>query len=257
MNIFLLSLLDKSIGGAMVRLSLLPVQFPILSPKHQQILVGLTEKVLNTYIAFFQSVGVIPSGFEYAKKTIVKKFNSSDFINENLNCIEKKLINLIKTPIITSVIPVNVRLNRSGFLLWYTGVGILEGTDQSSEFFLHEFSISTMAIRYSSGSLHYLDKLLQDDNISESVSPRKLAAKSGKNYNQFQKDCRNHFGDTFHQFHNKMKMLDVVTDVLFTNFSLKEIAYRNHFFNYNSMYILFRKKYKFPIDSIPRLLTEI
>ncbi|ANF52970.1 hypothetical protein A0O34_21660 [Chryseobacterium glaciei] len=257
MNIFLLSLIDKSIGGAMVKLSQLPAQSPILSPQHKQILARLTEMVVNTYVTFFKSVRIIPAGFELGSKIMIKKLSSVDFTSDNLDFIEKKLVGLIDVPNPTSVIPIHAHLNRSGKFFLFTGIAVLEDSDQYVEFFLCKFSVNAMSIRFSSGSLHYLDQILEKGSSSELVSPRKLAAYYGINYNQFQKDCRNHFGDTFHQFHNKMKMLDVVGDVLFTNYSLKEIAYRNKFYNYNSMYSLFRKKYKFPIDSIPRLLPEI
>lgn len=257
MNIFLLSLIDKSIGGAMVKLSQLPAQSPILSPQHKQILARLTEMVVNTYVTFFKSVRVIPVGFEFSSKIMIKKLSSVDFTGDNLDFFEKKLVRLIDVPILNSVISIHTHLNRSGKFFLFTGIAILEGSDQYAEFFLCKFSVKAMSIRFSSGSLHYLDKILEKGNSSELISPRKLAAYYGINYNQFQKDCRSHFGDTFHQFHNKMKMLDVVGDVLFTNYTLKEIAYRNKFYNYNSMYVLFQKQYKFPIDSIPRLLPKI
>jgi len=188
---------------------------------------------------------------------VSKKFTSSDFLRDYLDLLDNKLISLLTFPLDASVIPVNLRLRQSELLLWYSGIALVEDADQSAEFFLNELSFNTFSIRYSSKNLHYLDRLFEGDKILETVSPRKLASDLGKNYNQFQTDCRDHFGDTFHQFQNKMKMLDALCDVLFTNYSLKEIAYRNNFFNYNSMYILFRKKYEFPIDSIPRLLTEI
>ncbi|WP_268054599.1 hypothetical protein [Chryseobacterium sp. SL1] len=186
-----------------------------------------------------------------------KSFSGLDFSSQYSNLVDKKLISLLKLPIETSVVPVNLHVSQSDLLLWYSGLALLEDEDQSAEFFLNQLSISRVSIRYSPRNLHYLDQLFEGGQILESGSPRKLASDFGKNYNQFQSDCRNHFGDTFHQFQNKMKMLDVVCDVLFTSYSLKEIAYRNNFFNYNSMYILFRNKYEFPIDSIPRLLTEI
>jgi AraC-like DNA-binding protein len=257
MNIFLLSLIDKSIGGAMVKLSQLPAQTPILSPHHKQILARLTEKVVNTYVTFFKSVRVIPLGFEFSNEIMIRKVAIADFSSDDLDLIEKKLFDLISVPIVTSVIPVHTHLNRSGKFFLFTGIAILEDSDQSVEFFIHKFNVNAMSIRFSSGSLHYLDQILEKGISSELVSPRKLAAYYGINYNQFQKDCRTHFGDTFHQFHNKMKMLDAVGDILFTNYSLKEIAYRNKFYNYNSMYVLFQKQHNFPIDSIPRLLTGI
>ncbi|MBT2621913.1 hypothetical protein [Chryseobacterium sp. ISL-6] len=256
MSVFLLSLIDKSIGGAMIKLSQLPLRFLLLSYNHQEILAGLVEKILKTYIRFFQCVQIIPSEYNYSQNGIVKMFDLLNINSDNLDHIERKLINLIETPITNFAIPVNIHLYQSGQLFWYTGIGVLESTGHSAAFFLHRFSISTASIDYSPSSLHYLDNILNSDNLIRSVSPRKVAADYGKNYNHFQRDCKEYFGDTFHQMHNKMKMLAVLADIMFTDYSFKEVAYRNDFFNYNSMYILFCRKYKFPIDSIPRLLTE-
>jgi AraC-like DNA-binding protein len=257
MNIFLLSLISKSIGGAMIRLSQLPLQTSIIGLLHKQVIAGLADKVFDTYINFFESVRVIPLGFTYKRVKISKKLGEQDFISGHLTLLDRKLINLLQFPLETTVSPVDLRIIRPELLQWYSGIVLSEQSNHSAEFYLNELSISRISIRYSSENLHYLDRLLDGEQILASVSPRKLAAEFGKNYNQFQSDCRNHFGDTFHQFRNKMKMLHAVCDVLFTNCSYKEIAYRNNFLNYNSMYTLFHYKYKFPIDSIPRLLMEI
>ncbi|UKB78597.1 helix-turn-helix domain-containing protein [Chryseobacterium sp. MEBOG07] len=260
MNIFLLSLIDKRIEGAMIRFSQLPVRSSLLSSNYHELLVKLTKNVIDTYIRFFQCVYIVPKEYGYRQNMMVKRFDLSDVSREKLKGIEKMLIDLIPVPVCTSVIPVNLRIHQSGQIFLYTGIGIFESTLRYVVFSLYELSIPMASIQYSPGVLQYLETVLyqvNNDEPSKSKPLRKLAADYGKNYNQFQKDCKDYFGDTFHQFHNKMKMLNVLEDILFTAYSLKEIAYRNDFSNYNSMYFLFGRKYGFPLYSIPRLLTEI
>ncbi|SHL80172.1 AraC family transcriptional regulator [Chryseobacterium polytrichastri] len=260
MNIFLLSLIDKSIEGAMIRFSQLPIRSSLLGSNHHELLAKLTKKVIDTYISFFWSVNIVPKEYEYCESTLVKTFNLLDLNREKLRSFEKKLINLVKDPVNASMIPVNIHVHRSGQIFLYTGIGIFESSAHSVVFFLYELSLPGSSIQYSPSALHYLEDVLHTahhDELSKSKPLRTLAADYGKNYNQFQKDCKDYFGDTFHQFHNKMKMLNVLEDILFTGYSFKEIAYRNDFSNYNSMYFLFAKKYGFPVHSIPRLSTEI
>jgi hypothetical protein len=54
MNIYLLSLIDKSIEGAMIRFSQLPVKSSLLSSNHIEKLAYLTKKILDSYIVFFK-----------------------------------------------------------------------------------------------------------------------------------------------------------------------------------------------------------
>lgn len=260
MNIFLLSLIDKRIEGVMTRFSHLPVKSSLLSSNHHEKLVKLTKKVIDTYIRFFQFVHIVSKKYEYSESTIVKRFDLLNLNRKNYRGIEKKLIELLISPVNTSLIPVHLHLHSSGQVFLYTGIGILESSSHSVIFFLYELSIPSASILYSPSTLHYLEAALDQvhtDVLSKPKPLRTLAADFGKNYNQFQKDCKVYFGDTFHRFHNKIKMLDVLEDVLFTGYSFKEIAYRNDFTGYNSMYFLFNKKYGFPIHSIPRLLTEM
>jgi AraC-like DNA-binding protein len=260
MNTFLLSLIDKRIERAMIRFSQLPIRSSLLSSTHHEILEKLTKKVIDTYISFFQSVNMVPKEYYYGESTIVKTFHLSDLNMKKLKNFEKKLVNLVTDPISSSVIPVYLPQHKGGQIFLYTGIGVLDGPCPCVIFFLYELSIPRSLIYYSHSTFHYLETVLDqvnNDEFSKSKPLRKLAADYGKNYNQFQKDCKEYFGATFHQFHNKMKMLNVLEDILFTAYSFKEIAYRNDFSNYNSMYFLFSKKYGFPIHSIPRLLTEI
>lgn len=244
----------------MIIFSQLPVRSSLLSSNHYELLVTLTKRVIDTYIKFFQCVTIVPVTYFYCENTIVKTFNLLEVNRGKLNSFEKKLINLVKDPVNTSMIPVNIHVHRSGQIFLYSGIGIMEGSSHSVHFFLYELSIPSVSIQYSPSALHYLESALDQvsrDELSKAKPLRTLAADYGKNYNQFQKDCKDYFGDTFHQFHNKMKMLNVLEDILFTSYSFKEIAYRNDFSNYNSMYFLFAKKYGFPVHYIPRLSTEI
>jgi AraC-like DNA-binding protein len=255
MNIYLLSLIDKSIEGAMIRFSQLPVKSSLLSSNHIEKLANLTKKILDSYIVFFKKVSIVPGDYHYDKQKIVKRFDLLNAINKDLDELERKLLELTPAILETQIIPVNIHVKKSGDLHLYNGIGVIN--EHSVIFFLYDLSISETSIEYTPSTLRYLDRILQSENLAEVRSLRILVRNFGKNYNQFQKDCKEYFGDTFHQFINKMKMLGALEDQLFTNYSFKEIAYRNGFATYNNMHFLFRKKYNLPLELFPRLLSEI
>lgn len=257
MNIFLLSIIDKSIEGAMIRFSQLPIKSSLLNNNHLEMLGNSVKKIVDTYIGFFKSVNIAPFQYHYNTSRIEKRFELAVINQKPLDGIDKKLLSLITFPIDTAVIPVNLHLHQSSRIYLYTGIGVFESMNNTIVFFLYELSISDDLIRYTPTSLRYLDDILFRDDLSKFKSLRELANSIGKNYNRFQQDCREYCRDTFHQFQNKIKMMKVLEDVMLSDLSLKEIAYKNNFADYNSMYAMFRKKYNFPIHSIPRLMIEI
>nr|WP_199156167.1 AraC family transcriptional regulator [Pedobacter sp. ASV2] len=257
MNIFLLSLVDKSIEGAMIRFSQIPIKSSLMSNTHLEMLGNSVKKIVDTYVSFFKKINVAPVQYQYNTTRIEKRFEVTGLLDKSLNELDNKLLSLITFPIKTPVIPINFHVHQSGRIFLYTGVGIFESINNTIVFFLYELSISDDLIRYTPTSLRYLEEILFEVDLSKFKSVRELASSAGKNYNKFQQDCREYFRDTFHQFHNKIKMMKALEDVVLSNYSLKEIAYKNNFSDYNSMYTLFRKKYGFPLHSIPRLMFEI
>lgn len=257
MNIFLLSLVDKSIEGAMIRFSTLPGKSSLFNANHLEKLAYSSKKILDSYISFFHCVSIVPEDFRYSDERIVKQFDLSKEISKSNDELDKKLFRLLPPELQTHIIPVNLHIKESGDFHLCTGIGILDNTQPSVIFFLYKLSIEEESIAYTRNNLRYLELMLESENAAEVKSLRELARNFGVNYNQFQKDCKEYFGDTFHQFINKMKMLGALEDQLFTNYSYKEIAHRNGFQAYNNMHFLFRKKYNFPFELIPRLLEEI
>ncbi|MFP3596901.1 helix-turn-helix domain-containing protein [Chryseobacterium sp. SIMBA_029] len=257
MNIFLLSLVDKSIEGAMIRFSQTPIKSALMSNTHLEMLGNLVKKIVDTYCSFFKCINMAPVQYQYNPNRIKKRFEVTAIKDIPLNELDKKLLSLITFPIKTPIIPINLHIHQSGRIFLYTGIGVFESMNNTIVFFLYELSISDDLIRYTPTSLRYLEEILFEVDLSKYKSIRELANSVGKNYNKFQQDCREYFRDTFHQFHNKIKMMEALEDVMLSNYSLKEIAYKNNFSDYNSMYTLFRKKYGFPLHSIPRLMFEI
>ncbi|ALR29246.1 hypothetical protein ATE47_01290 [Chryseobacterium sp. IHB B 17019] len=257
MNIYLLSLLDKSIGEAMVRFSELPIKSSLLSTNHLERLSNSLYKVLNSYILFFQKVHIAPDSYFYQKVEPIKHYDLSALVGQNFDQLDKKLLELIPTLLETQTIPVHIHLRTTEDLHLFSGFGILDGETPSISFYLYELTISEASITYTPSALRYLDTILESENNAEVKSLRILVRNFGINYNQFQKDCKEYFGDTFHQFVNKMKMLGALRDQLFTSYSCKEIAHRNGFAGYQNMHFLFRKKYNIPFELFPRLLAEV
>lgn len=262
MNIFLISLIDRRIEGGMVKLSKLPFPSSVFLANQNKKVGSLAKRVLETYIRFFECVGIVPPEYHFLEERIAKKIRVSTSAidprpSRSNDLLEDKLHQLIQQPITEPMIPVHLHISLENKILLYTGIGVVDATGSVIDFSLHELSIPAHSIRHSSHSLYYLADILNHEKKSSFKSLRQLAADRGKSYKQFQSDCKEYFGDTFHQFHLKMKMLDVLEDVMFTDCSLKEISYRNNFSNYNNMYFLFTKRYNFPLVSIPRILAEM
>ncbi|AZA54523.1 helix-turn-helix domain-containing protein [Chryseobacterium sp. G0201] len=257
MNIFLLSIIDNSIEGAMIRFSQLPINSSLLNNHHLETLGNSVKKIVDTYIGFFKSINIAPFQYQYNTNRIEKRFELTAINSRPLDGIDKKLLSIITFPIKKAVIPINFHLHQSTRIFLYTGIGAFESVSNTIVFFLYELSISDDLIRYTPTSLRYLDNILFEDDLSKFNSGRELANSFGKNYSKFQQDCREYFRDTFYQFHNKIKMMKVLEDVMLSDLSLKEIAYKNKFLDYNSMYRIFRTKYRFPIHCIPRLMIQI
>lgn len=246
----------------MHKLSRLPVPSSVFLANQNEKIGSLAKRVLETFIRFFECVRIVPREYHFLEERIAKKIQVSTSLPHSGKVrtddpLEDKLHHLIRKPIIEPMIPVHVHISQENKILLYTGIGVLDVTGSVIDFSLHELSIPANSIRHSSHSLHYLADILNGERKSSIKSLRQLAAEHGKSYNQFQSDCKDYFGDTFHQFHLKMKMLDALGDIIFTDYNLKEISYRNNFSNYNNMYFLFTKRYNFPLASIPRILTEM
>jgi AraC-like DNA-binding protein len=60
------------------------------------------------------------------------------------------------------------------------------------------------------------------------------------------------FGDSFYSFWLKGRMMEAVKDIIFTPLSLKEIAFKNRFLDYQNMYKAFTR-HGVVLKTIPRL----
>lgn len=65
----------------------------------------------------------------------------------------------------------------------------------------------------------------------------------GFNYKEFQKSFQRYFGTTLYDYHHKKKLLLSLAEIMFTNKSLKEIAYNVGYENYVSYYRSFVKNF--------------
>ncbi|WP_426477493.1 helix-turn-helix domain-containing protein [Chryseobacterium sp. CBSDS_008] len=120
------------------------------------------------------------------------------------------------------------------------------------------------------GYLHAIDLCLPKDliknvpanvlyvkDILDSYSVQKQTVKDfvesqGYNYSHFQRHCKICFGDAFYSFRLKKNMVDAVGDIVFTDLSLKEVAFKNNFLDYANMYKAF-DRHKLSLTNIPRL----
>ena len=262
MNIHLISIIDKTIEEGMKKL-LLPLgeTFSFYYKEDGQ-LVLLADKLVEFYLLFFQHIGFLTIDFAYSKPTVVMDIHIKNTTGLAENPLHRRLRNLLEIIIPktqqqeTLLLPVHLHYGLPYEVFLVTGFSVIESGNHKIKSMLHELGIPRKSLQSPPPHLQYVKEAVEKFGRAEFTSIHKLARQYNKSYNQFQRDCKEFFGDTFYQFYNKKKMLKVVDDILFSRLSLKEIAWKNSFADYNSMYKLFRKYTRLSLMAIPRFYIK-
>jgi AraC-like DNA-binding protein len=264
MHILLITILDRQLEEAVRRFCALPYHTSILNYNvYDQILLH-GKMFLLTYIQFLQTVGLLPQGYSgYHKRQFIIHESNTTLLDQEPD-LDEETREAIRDAIQNSIrqsqgrtIPVYHRYNNSSEMMLISGMTIRDQNTGKSVSLLHQTGIPLSNVQFTSYKSGYLITLLEQYERNPNLSVRQLASKSGRSYKQLQKECRLYFGTTFHSFFLKLRMLHVITDVMFTGLSLKEIAFKNDFSDYSNMYRRFKKQYQFTLQQVPRFLNLI
>lgn len=262
MNFYLISLIDNTLEEAMVRFSKFPKEQSAFYFDQDKFLLRHTRKIVDFYLMFFKQTGFLSVDHNYYKTQWLKEINLKKELLEP-NRFFKKLaafrkIRNIKVPFLNDeILPVHLHYSSRSEIVLVMGIAVLEKENINTRFILHKLGVPKNRIKSTPRHLQYLHKVMERYPNSKQKPMDELLRDFDKNYNQFQKDCKRYFGNTFYQFYTKKRMINVVGDILFSRLSLKEIAHKNGFTDYNSMYKIFKKYDSLSLANIPRFLREV
>lgn len=201
------------------------------------------------YYSFFQKIEFLPVG-----AFMMNYVGHYDFIKvSNHTGPVSRILNTLDAKELTSkdVLPFHMRYTDEDSMHLITGLARLESKTDGF-FHLVDLCLPNKLIRKVPQRIAYVGDILDSYDRDHKQSLRDIVRLEGYNYNQFQRDCKDYFGDTFYSFLLKLKMMEAVADIIFTERSLKEIAFKNKFLDYANMYKTF-VRYGLNLSKIPRL----
>ncbi|MGG5207533.1 hypothetical protein ACQWU4_01210 [Chryseobacterium sp. MIQD13] len=218
------------------------------------------QLVIKAYAALFRTLDILQDDFSYSGREINFRFDGGDIYSEPL---ENKIISYLDKTIRSasgtssdsgySVVPLHISFCKNfSDMSAVFGLCIMDHSAKTAQGFLYEFTVNLRQINFCTSSLYYLDDVLLKFKADPSIKMRNLSKMNDISYLQFQKDCRQYFGTTFYDFTIKLKIIDVVEDLMFSQLMIKEIVYKHRFAEYSNMYKFFHKIYNFPFKNITR-----
>ncbi|MBT2621261.1 helix-turn-helix domain-containing protein [Chryseobacterium sp. ISL-6] len=263
MHIYQLTIIDKKLKEAIAKFSLLPINTSIFDAGLFEQLLHDSRVLIKTYISLLKLLQILPEQNQYYKGHFLIKHTATgveadgeihpDYLTAIQNLVLPHLLS--RTSDRKQILPIHIHFTTSKEVYLFSGISLLKQDESTMYSLLHEMSMPINHISYTSHSrCNYLLSIIYAIEYNERQSIHNLYPIYNISYRQFRKDCKICLGTTFHNFYIKMKMLDVLNDIMLTNLSLKEIAHKNNFSSYIAMYQLFKRKYNFPLNIIPRIL---
>lgn len=200
----------------------------------QQLAIKLGN-VADFYLDFLQKIDFLPA--ESFKKNL---FGPFDLHDKNLDPTIEKVLNKMTQEKIVPLVAVPVHLYYTDEKLIHFVGGLVRFENEDSGYaFLVDLSIAKSDIKHIPQNSSYVIDIIKSYDDGEKLALRDLVRSKGLNYNQFQKDCKICFGDTFYSFLLKLRLMEAAADIIYTPKSLKEIAFNNKFLDYGNMYKTF------------------
>ncbi|SEW24370.1 Helix-turn-helix domain-containing protein [Chryseobacterium wanjuense] len=263
MHVQLVTILDSKLEEVIRKFARMPFQLSAANFSIAAQILEHSSLMLKNYIDLLIALRLLPEKHEYYKQQIHITHTHSKIhlvsgdINEKILIAIKDRVTLMLHKYseheLNPVISIYQHYNSPDELILVTGLSIIDKKASTAISLLHQLSLPVNLFEFNTYRPVYLIELLKSYQKDTNLSVHRLAAQYGKSYKQVQKDSKSYFGSTLYSFILKLKMLDTVEDIMFTDLSLKEIAYKNDFADYGSMYRLF-KQYRFSLKQIPRFL---
>ncbi|WP_313239764.1 helix-turn-helix domain-containing protein [Sphingobacterium multivorum] len=205
--------------------------------------------VTDFYFGFLKKLEFLPYG-AFTRDY----FGHYDFLN--INGYDRPINEVIhkfsqKKAVFNDVTPVHVRFSDIENMHLVVGLSRIENINNG---FLHivDLCLPKKEIRNISPTVNYVKEILDCYVPSDKQTLQGFIEAKGFNYSHFQRDCKMCFGDSFYSFWLKGRMMEAVKDIIFTPLSLKEIAFKNRFLDYQNMYKAFTR-HGVVLKTIPRL----
>ncbi|GEN71220.1 hypothetical protein [Chryseobacterium lathyri] len=255
MNTYLLSLVERTVKDAIEEFAKLPWVFPAFHTNRIDVIQLQLNKLMDYYIEFFQKTGFLPTELDLFRKSCVIERKIKNFKktkNDEILSGFSFVIEQIEDNVKNQIIPIQVQYPKTTNFALLTGIAATDSCGKIITFILHEFTIPRVLINIIPKDLDYIERFLDiyDGKVGRSLMD--FVTSYNRNYKQFQKDCKIYLEDTFYQFYIKKKMIGANRDILFSDMTMKEVAYNNQFGDYLNLYRLFNQHYKISLDKIPR-----
>ncbi|MBS0027214.1 helix-turn-helix domain-containing protein [Chitinophaga sp. 22321] len=267
MHVQLIAILDRKLEDSVLKYSRLPFHTTALNSNLYSQILHNGAIMLKNRLDFLNAVNLIPVYNRYYKQEVLIYHNLKGSQSRLDKIIEGEALTAIQQTITdhlkrtddqqNRVIPIFQHYSSSTDLMLLTGISILDKESSTAVSLIHQLGMPLSMVEFTIYKPVYLTQLLDIYQKKTDLSVKALATMFGKSYKQVQKDSKLYFGTTLYNFVLKLKMLDTIDDLMFTDLTLKEIAFKNNFADYGSMYKLFSKQYNFPLQQIPRFLTLI
>lgn len=265
MHVQLMTILDKKFEDSVAKYSRLPFQTKVLNTNLYTKILDDNAFMLKNRLNFLNAVNLVPMYNGYYKREILIYHDLKSFQSKSDKIIDVEALKAIEKTIAdhltqsknqqNTVIPIFQHYSSSSELMLLTGITIIDKESSTAVSLLHDLGMPISMVEVTIYTPVYLTQILDSYQKDTSLSVQRLATMFGKSYKQVQKDSKLYFGTTLYNLVLKLKMLDTLDDLMFTDLKLKEIASKNNFSDYSSMYKLFNKQYNFPLQQIPRFLN--
>ncbi|ROI02529.1 helix-turn-helix domain-containing protein [Chryseobacterium sp. G0240] len=212
----------------------------------------LLRKITDFYIRFFQQIQLLPGGILVEDYCGCYNFTAWQEIADRTLREVFKYIHRQQSVNEYEPIPVYARYSDQKSIYMVCGLCWFENDGRELRLNLVRSEIRKIWVSMSPDSLSYLREMIRRYNTDGINNLSKFVNSAGYNYRQFQQDSRTYFGDSFYRVLLKLRMVHAANDIVFSKLSLKEIAFKNEFSDYNAMYKTF-KRYRILVTEIPRI----
>jgi len=253
MNIYILSLLSEMAEKNIESFARLSYIDGAISSDNPHLISKLITEVSEFQVSFLQKLDFMPKDVSFLKRNLLgtyqfcKMHRASDrMLDEVLTCYShEELLQM------NSVTAIHVRYNDADNFYLASGLAWLQNR---KTIFLHlsEFGLPREMVLLSARPPSYLMDMVRNYHPNEGQSLRNMVREMGINYNRFQNDSKTYLGDTFHRFCLKLKLVEAMNDLQYTDMTLKEIAFKNKFPNYANMHRAI-SEYDIHLKEVPRL----
>jgi len=252
MNLHLISLLDNLAEQNIALFCRLDIIRLAVFRNDTELVSKLLRIIAEFYLRLFQKIQFLPEGVPMKDYCACYDFSPwqdipDRTIREVLKYIHRQELGNEYDPI-----PIYIRYSDQKNICMACGLGWFENEGRQITLILIQLEIHKRLVGMSPEDLSYLRELMSRYNANDIMTLSEFVNTTGYNYRQFQQDSKAYFGAPFYRFLLKLRMVQAANDIVLSKFSLKEIAFKNEFSDYNAMYKTFRR-YQIILTEIPRI----